>query len=639
MQGFMMGSTAEPKSFGLAALFASSSSQADSGGGFSGVLADALQGPLAYLRANGVTVSGERRPLLPALAQAAENLAGQLGLPLTIDAETPIFDPASWIRAVLQRTSPESVSVEENAEAEAVLASSDAWLRQSDLPEGTLVIQPVEAAQSDESPIVLVLEPETDEVPFTLPPVDGESVDWALWVIPEAVSEESGDETPGWAQVLTPLIQQFAPSVEPESTDTVNGDTAIGISEPAEWKAAALAYEGGQAVLVFIPAAPVQASEAESTEGPMQEVASIHAVGDSSQPARPAAPPVAVVFQFPPAVEAAANSFQCAVQEISLEQPSPGPMLEPASRSVQMPVASATVRQLESLARSAEQPLPVLVRVDAQSGKVLIRPRVDASRQGNTEMVPASGSAETTLSEVRSASDQSASVVSIPTRTAVAVSGGEAVSDGKAAAEPKSVSESVSRVQVKAVMARQPETTYRVSAVPKTFQTAVETPVLGERQVPETGQLRQVVRLLESLSGSVEQIRVTTVSRPDSQAVASASVKPIVAKSTAGVAQAVSRPEMGLAVKADPIPFSTVSTSEKGVGTGASPSPEVQAKPVAASGYSVLREEAPGFQAAVHPSPPQPNFSYHRMPSALEPVGTRRSSVPAARGSSRGACP
>jgi len=359
MQGFIMGSAAEPKSFGLAALFASSSSQTDSGGGFAGVLADALQGPLAYLSANGVSVSGERRPLFPALAQAAENLAGQLGLPLTIDCESAVSNPASWIRAVLQRPALERASAHENAEGDAVLASSDTGSRPLSLVEGSLVILPVEAAQPGESPVVLVLEPETDGVSFTLPQVDGESIDGALWVIPEAVSEDSGDAMPAWARVLTPLIQQFAPSAKPESTDTVNEEVASGIPEPVEWKAAELAYESGRAVLVFMPSAPVQSAGEASTEGLMQEVASIAAVGESSQPACPAAPPVAVVFQFPAAAEAGANAFQSAVQESLPRRPSSGSMLEPVSQSAQMPMVTASLRQLESLAQSTDQPIPV----------------------------------------------------------------------------------------------------------------------------------------------------------------------------------------------------------------------------------------------------------------------------------------
>jgi len=227
---------------------------------------------------------------------------------------------------------------------------------------------------------------------------------------------------------------------------------------------------------------------------------------------------------------------------------------------------------------------------------------------------------------VQSVSEQWTSVVSIPTRSAAAVSGeeevsgGEAVSNGKAAAEPKSLSESVLRVQVKAVATGQPETTYRVSTVPTTFQVDAESIALSERQDPETGQLRQVVRLLESMSGSVEQVRVTAVSRPNSQAMPLASVEPAVAKATLGVTETITRPEIGSAIKTDPVSISTASTPEKGSGSGVSLSPQAQAKPVAASGYSVLREEVPGFQSGIQASPPQPNFSYNRTPSALEPV-------------------
>jgi flagellar hook-length control protein FliK len=143
---------------------------------------------------------------------------------------------------------------------------------------------------------------------------------------------------------------------------------------------------------------------------------------------------------------------------------------------------------------------------------------------------------------------------------------------------------------------------------------------MGERQAPETGQLRQVVRLLESMSGSVEQVRVTAVGRPGSQTTPSVSAEPAVAKATSGVTEAVSRPETGSAAKADSIPLSTVSTPEEGAGSGAALSPGMQVKPVAASGYSVLREYVGCFQAAVKPSPPLPVFAYHRTQAVPAPI-------------------
>lgn len=626
MQGFMIGNAAEQKNSALAAFFASSSCQMESGSGFAAALAEALQGPLAYLRANGITVFGERRPLFPALARAAENLAGHLNLPLTIDSERPDCEAGDWIRAVLRRATPESIPASERVEAETLSESSTVLSKMPEWPEGTLVVQPVEeticSGPSGESPLVLILEPEQGESSWPLPRIDGKPACAALWVIPRAVSEKVSDPLPEWVSVLTSLIPRISPWVGTETGFAVNGD-----SEPAEWTAALLGHEGEKTVLVFPFAATERTSGEAFAESSGEEVV-VKRTDTASllEVARPEMPSVALVFQLPQAAETAADSFENAVPEGGSEQLSPASLPRPVSQATAASPAVMSLVQLESLAQSADQPIPVLVRVDAPSGEVLIRPRVDAPRQDAGETTPIPVSGEAAFVKTPSVPEREPAVVSISTRSAPElflgekISGGEAASDDKVVAEPKSAGESVPGLWVKAVLAGQPERSYRVSTAPITFHAETKPTVLGERQVPETEQLRQVMRLLESLSGSIEQVRVTAVSRPERPAISLVSPeRPIPARADLGRTGEVPQLNLRPAVQSVSSLLPAALVPEEEVANSAFVSPEVQVKPVSASGYSALRDNGSGFRVDAISSSPQPVFVNHRIGAMEEP--------------------